>query len=128
MYFIRLFSWYNWQVEYISCVSLHNFALLPIPFVSMDLFELDGKVYVIIVDYYSRWIEIKMLNDQSSKVISTLKELFSTHGIPGLVISDNDPWFSADTFRQFTADYGFIHDTRSPRSERKKLLSDQVKY
>ena len=82
----------------------------------MDLFELDGKVYVIIVDYYSRWIEIKMLDNQSSsKVISTLKELFSTHDIPDLVISDNSPQFSADTFRQFAADYDFIHVTSSPR-------------
>lgn len=54
-----------------------------------------------------------MFNDQSSsKVISTPKELFSTHS---LVISDNGPQFSANSFRQFAADYGFVHVTSFPQ-------------
>ena len=41
-----------------------------------DLFELEGKVYLIVVDYYSRWFELRRLKDQySAGVISVLKEL-----------------------------------------------------
>ena len=72
-----------------------------------DLFELARKVYLIVVDYYSRWFEIRRLNDQSSsRVISVLKELFSTHGIPDIIVC------------LFTTEYDFIHVTSSPKYPR----------
>ena len=84
-----------------------------------DLFELEGKVYMIIVDYYSRWFEIRRLKDQSSaRVISVLKELFSTHGIPDIIVSDNGPQFSSDAFRLFTTECDFGHVTSSPKYPR----------
>ena len=74
---------------------------------------------MIVVDYYSRWFEIRRLNDQSSsRVISVLKELFSTHGIPDIIVSDNGPQFSSDAFRLFTTEYDFIHVTSSPKYPR----------
>ena len=48
----------------------------------------------------------------------TLKELFSTHGIPDLIVSDNGPQFSSEEFRQFASDYDFVHVTSSPRYPR----------
>ena len=81
--------------------------------------ELEGKVYLIVVDYYSRWFEIRRLKDQSSaRVISVLKELFSTHGIPDIIVSDNGPQFSSDAFRLFTTEYDFVHVTSSPKYPR----------
>ena len=57
-----------------------SFLSRPWERLAADLFELEGKVYLIVVDYYSSWFEIKKLDDQSSaRVISTLKELFSIH-------------------------------------------------
>ena len=43
-------------------------------------------------------------------MISALKEVFATHGIPDLVISDNG--------QQFATIYGFTHVTSSPRYPR----------
>jgi len=84
-----------------------------------DLFELKGKVYLIVVDYYSRWFEIKKLNDQSSaRVILILKELFSTHGKPDIIVADNGPQFSSDAFRLFATEYDFVHVTSSPKYPR----------
>ena len=81
-----------------------------------DLFELNGKVYLIVTDYYSRWLEIKELcNETSQFVIQALKELFAIHGIPDLIISDNGPQYSADSFHEFATKYGFLHTTSSPR-------------
>lgn len=58
-----------------------SFRSRPWERLAADLFELEGKVYLTVVDYYSRWFEIRRLKDQSSaRVISLLKELFSTHG------------------------------------------------
>ena len=96
-----------------------SFPSLPWERLAADLFELAGKVYLIVVDYYSRWFEIRRLNDQSSsRVISVLKELFSTHGIPDIIVSDNGPQFSSDAFRLFTTEYDFIHVTSSPKYPR----------
>ena len=56
----------------------------------MDLFEYGGQTYLFTVDYYSRWIEIKLLTTQIAKcVITAGKKIFVTHGIPDEVISDN---------------------------------------
>ena len=84
-----------------------SFPSRPWERLAADLFELAGKVYLIVVDYYSRWFEIRRLNDQSSsRVISVLKELFSTHGIPDIIVC------------LFTTEYDFIHVTSSPKYPR----------
>lgn len=78
---------------------------------------------MIVIDYYSRWFEISRLNDQSSsRVISVLKELFSTHGIPDIIVSDNGPQFSSDAFCLFTTEYDFIHVTSSPKYRSKQQI------
>lgn len=60
--------------------------------VGMDIFELKGKVYSIVVDYYSRRVEVKLFPNQASEAtISVLKGLFATHRIPDIVMSDNGP-------------------------------------
>ena len=58
----------------------------------MDLFERHGKIFVIVVDYYSRLIELRRLDNQtSSNLIMKLKSIFAVHGIPDVIISDNGP-------------------------------------
>ena len=80
-----------------------------------DLFQFQGDTYLIMVDYYSRWIEIKKLVSQTSEsIIFAMKELFSQHGVPEIVMSDNGPQYSASQFKEFAAAYGFIHVTSSP--------------
>ena len=75
--------------------------------------------YLITVDYYSRWIEIKRLKIQTAEsVIPASNELYATHGIPDIVISDNGPCFSAESFQEFAASYGFVQSTSSPRYPR----------
>ena len=60
--------------------------------VAADLFQLSGAVYLLVVDYYSRYMEIQKLTSTSSaSVITTLKAIFSRHGIPSEFVSDNGP-------------------------------------
>ena len=45
-----------------------------------------------------------------------MEEIFASHGIPDIIISDNGPLlFSAATFSQFAMKHGFVHVTCSPR-------------
>ena len=82
----------------------------------MGLFELKGKTFLLVVDYHSRWPEIRILDHlTSSAVITRLKSIFATHGIPDIVISDNGPQFASTEFQKFTKEYGFTHTTSSPR-------------
>lgn len=84
--------------------------------VRTDLFELKGAQYLLVVDYYSRYVEITRLRQTTSEaVISHLKALFSRHGIPEVLRSDNGPKFSSKPFEGFCKDYKIEHVTSSPR-------------
>ena len=83
--------------------------------VGTDLFELEGKTYIIAVDYSSRWFEFRELKTTSSgAAIRALSEIFSIHGIPDTVVSDNGPQYSSKEFQEFAKDWGFSHVTSSP--------------
>ena len=83
--------------------------------VGTDLFEYKKENYLLIVDYYSRYIEVARLRQTTAaEVIRHTKSLFSRHGIPEIVISDNGPQYSADEYRKFANDYQFEHITSSP--------------
>ena len=87
--------------------------------VGADLCELGGKHYLILVDYYSNFIEVDHLKETTSlQVIERLKPHFARHGIPDILITDNGPQFSSDTFHKFSADYQFQHHTSSPHYPR----------
>ena len=50
--------------------------------VGMDLYELKGHTYLIIIDYYFRWIEVSLLQKTtSSTIVDTYKSVFSWNGI-----------------------------------------------
>ena len=71
--------------------------------------------YIVAVDYFSRWIECVYLESTtSSSCINKLKDIFSRHGIPYQVISDNGPQFSSQEFKDFSQKYDFAHITSSP--------------
>ena len=80
-----------------------------------DLFQLKGKDFIVVVDYYSRWLEIHQLHTTTaSAVVKKLKITFATHGVPELIFSDNGPQFDCGEFKKFAAEYDFSHDTSSP--------------
>ena len=58
---------------------------------------------------------VKLSSTTAADVITHLKSIFSRHGIPDTVISDNGPQFSATAFREFSQAYGFTHTTSSPK-------------
>ena len=88
---------------------------LPWQKLGTDLFEWDKSTYLLIVDYYSRYIELsKLRNTSAEEVISHTKSIFARHGIPEKLISDNGHQFSSEAFIQFAQSYGFEHVTSSP--------------
>ena len=83
--------------------------------VGVDLLSSKGKIFIVVMDYYSRYLEIMHLsNATSSLVIAKLKSIFARWGIPTELVSDNGPQFSSEAFLYFSKSYGFKHITSSP--------------
>ena len=83
--------------------------------VGVDLFSLFEKEYVIAVDYSSKYTEVSQINDETARtVIRKVKKMFTSHGIPREVFSDNGPQFTSTEFKNFKEYWGFQHDTSSP--------------
>jgi transposase InsO family protein len=80
-----------------------------------DLFEYKGQHYVLVVDYFSKWICVEKLGTESStSVISALMTVFTTHGFPDQLTTDNGPQYTSCEFKQFCREYNFVHVTTSP--------------
>ena len=87
--------------------------------VAADQFKLQGKEYIVLVDFYSDFIEVKQLEENtSSSVIEFLKEQFSRYGIPDTLVTDNCSQFTSYEFQQFSRDWEFIHVSSSPHHHR----------
>jgi len=93
----------------------HDVPKRPWHKLGIDLFYLRNENYLLLADYGSKFPIVKKLKTTSSReVINRLKEIFSEHGIPETLISDNGPQFSAAEFKEFAQEYGFDHTTSSP--------------
>ena len=94
--------------------------------VGTDLFTLYNKDYVLVVDYYSKFVEIAPLkNTTTANVINALKKIFSRHGIPKIVFSDNGPQYSSYQFKQFAQSWDFTHQTSSPNYPQSNGLAER---
>ena len=83
--------------------------------IGTDLFYMNRSNYILIIDYFSRFIEvIKLKGTTSGGVIEALKSVFSCHGIPEIIMSDNGPQYSSSEFNVFAKKYNFSHVTSSP--------------
>lgn len=85
--------------------------------IGTDLFYLKGIQYLLVVDYFSRYVEVSpLLSSQTSpEIVRALKSVFARHGIPETVRSDNGPQYDAAVFAKFAKDWNFNHVTSSPK-------------
>ena len=64
--------------------------------IAADLFTLNNKENMVIVDYYSQFVEVRTMTTTTSKtVITHMKEVFSRQGTPCELVTDNGPQFSS---------------------------------
>ncbi len=74
-----------------------------------------GKMFLIVVDAHSKWIEVKVLSTATSATtIEALRLIFTTHGIPKMFVSDNGPQFTSAEFAEFMKRNGIRHVTSAP--------------
>jgi transposase InsO family protein len=95
--------------------------------VGTDVFYFDDKLYLVVVDYYSRWIEAVYIAAQTSdKVVEALKDVFARYGVPGKLRSDNGPCFNSGCFSEFVRMWGFKHVTSSPHYPQSNGMAERA--
>ena len=89
----------------------------PWQIVATDLFQMKGMDYLIVIDYYSRYVEVAAMTKttKSSEIIRALKSIFAHHGIPKQLRSDNGPQYDSAEFSHFAKEWGFKQVTTSPK-------------
>jgi len=94
--------------------------------IGSDLFEFEGKQYLLMVDYFSRWIELFEIKEMTSRsVITKMKNAFSRFGVPEKVRTDNGGCYNSNQFCEFAKSYGFAHSTSSPRYPESNGLAER---
>ena len=70
----------------------------------------SGEYLISIIDEYSRFPVVKIVNSTSAKSgIPLFDEVFAEFGIPKKVKSDNGPPYNSKEFEQFANYLGFTH-------------------
>jgi len=84
--------------------------------ISVDLLEIsNGEHLLVVVDYYSRWLEAILLKKTDAQhVIKCMEAIFRTHGLPETVRSDNGPPFASKEFEGFLEYLGISHKKGVP--------------
>ena len=79
------------------------------------IFHFENNSYLLIIDYTSRFPVVhKLTSITAQQVESQMKLIFSEYGWPETIVSDNRPYYSAETFTKLMTDYSVNHITSSP--------------
>ena len=93
----------------------HEISEKPFEKVGADLFHFAKNNYLLVVDYTTKFFECTMLTEiTSNAIVTAMKSIFSRHGIPKVLMTDNGPQFTARDFKCFSSKWEFKHITSSP--------------
>ncbi|XP_064469915.1 uncharacterized protein K02A2.6-like [Ornithodoros turicata] len=88
---------------------------LPWQKLGIDFFHVSGQTYLLVIDYFSKYVELQLMNTTPSQaVVKALKKIYARFGIPFDVATHNGPPFDSEAFAQFNKDRDVIHSTSSP--------------
>lgn len=76
-----------------------------------------GHTFMILVDGYSKWLEvfrIPNLTSQAEATIARLRRLFAAYGLPEQIVTDNGTQFTSEEFKNFMQLNGILHSTSAP--------------
>lgn len=104
----------------------HVVPKLPFEVVGSDILDYGNKSYLVVVDYYSNWLELlKLKNKSIDEVIKQLKVVFASQGLPSKFVSDNVP-YNSYKFKKFCQKYGIQCVFSSPRYPKSNGLAEKA--
>jgi len=82
----------------------------PMDRIHIDLFGIDNKQFLIMVDSFSKWVDAQVVHKTDAKdTVKCLKHWFSVYGVPNQVVSNNVGQFASSEFSNFIASMGIKH-------------------
>ena len=83
--------------------TLHwSYVSKPWSRVHIDYCELDHKYFLILMDAYSKFIDVHLASAMTSSVtIELLRKSFANFGIPDIIVSDNAPNLVSNEISEF---------------------------
>lgn len=104
----------------------HEIPSVPFEKIGCDFCDFAGKSYLIIRDYFSKWTEIiETRTKTAEEVISKWRHLFSTFGLPKIIIADNQP-FNSLLCIEFSKQNNFKIVTSSPYYARSNGMTERA--
>ncbi len=75
----------------------------------------DGHLNLVAIDKRTRYPEVETVPSTSFKATrEKMKKMFSVHGVPRIIESDNGPPFNSKDFADFAKEEGFTHHKVTP--------------
>lgn len=88
------------------------------------VFQYRRKNFLIVVDYYSKFVELAELVDMiANTLVKELKKIFARYGIPDLLYTDNGSNYINAKFKIFIKEWDFRHKTSSPNYQQSNGLA-----
>ena len=86
-----------------------------------------GRMFLILIDAHSKWMEVHTLSStNSTSTIQCLRRIFTTFGIPEVLVSDNGPNFSSAEFGAFLRRNGIQHKLSAPYHSASNGLAERA--
>ena len=106
----------KWQKHAPAPLSPWPFALRSLERVHIDFFEFKGKMVLIMIDAFSKYIWAHLMNADTTtmKTLSVLYSWFADRGFPSTLVSDNGPQFTAKEFTEKMSAWGIKHILTPP--------------
>lgn len=93
----------------------HDVPYLPWVKFRIDIFEHRSHDYLPVADYFSKFLVVKKLSNQTSgHVIDVLKTIFAEYEIPAKVYTDQGTQYASRESREFAIQYRFEVEHSSP--------------
>lgn len=91
--------------------SIYPFQRLHIDFLG----PFQGKQFFLIVDTFSKWVEVATMKSITSReTIENLRQFMARFGIPETIVSDNGRQFVSEEFQKFCKQNAIKHITSAP--------------
>lgn len=98
----------------------------PFKKIACDVLEFKANNYLIVVDFYSKWIEMIKLKRKTANEINTeLLKIFARFGIPHIIIGDNMPLDSHEC-KEFAKENDIKIITTSPRYPQSNGMAERA--
>lgn len=109
----------------------HGRTSRPWQSIASDLFEINGRHYLLTVDRFSKYPLVNEMTTpvSSHTVTQKMQSYMSLFGRPDEILTDNGPQYMGQTFQAFMKRWGITHVTSSPHySKSNGLIERHVRH